>query len=385
MLIARSHSNSIRVFRSLVLLPFASTCLMSCLGAAEIVPSSIKEVQIEPTVWRLGHGDNWHMTWAANGKHYTALGDGGGLSPTGTVWNTRVFGLSGNPPEHTLEFLPGYPPAAYSLQHWYGYAILAVEGHLYHYISYDEHGQWHGVGTLPDRFRGVRLVQSSDRGASWQFADGMPLDFNTPPPAKMLFWDQPNLTFSLLSVLQYGREYADNTDGYVYLYAPNGYTEGKMNQLVLARVPKDRLLHREDYEFFVSRDTNGMAAWSKDITQRGVVHTFPMGWVGTFLAYSWHPYVVYIKSLDLYLMAAGGTGKNGSRTLSQPSSLGLYTATSPWGPWQPVYWNTNWIIDSQNDRLYEPVIRHSGLAPTASPSTWCTRTRATISPTSTTG
>lgn len=325
-------------------------------SASDSAPYAIKQVRIEPTVWRIGHGDNWHMTWAADDRQYTALGDGSGSSPTGTVWNTRVYGLTGTPPNHSLQTLPAYPPAAYALQHWYGYAILSVGDHLFHYISYLEQGQWHGVGTLPDRFRGVRLVHSPDRGSSWFFADGTPMNFSTPAPEKMLFWDQPDLTFSLLSALQYGQEYGDNKDGFVYLYAPNGWVEGKMNQLVLARVPKDQILNRQDYEFFVARQADGGALWSKDILQRGVVHTFPSGWVGSYLAYSWHPDVVYVKALGLYLMAAGGTGKNGSRALSQPSSLGFYTAPAPWGPWKEVYWNPNWIVDSQSDRLYEPVI-----------------------------
>ena len=41
-------------------------------------------------------------------------------------------------------------------------------------------------------------------------------------------------TFSLLSVLQMGKNYEWNTDGYVYVYSPNGNLDGTMNQLVIA-------------------------------------------------------------------------------------------------------------------------------------------------------
>jgi hypothetical protein len=272
-------------------------------------------VRFEPGLWRIGHGDNWHTTWAADNHQYTVLGDGGGLSSTGTVWNTRVYRLAGKPPQHALEMLRGYPSAPYAIQHWYGYGLVSIDGRLFHYLCYLEHGQWHGAGSKPSHFRGARIAQAPDP-QSWQFADRQPLDFDTPPPAKMLFWDEPDRTFSLLSVLQFGRDYAENTDGFVYVYAPNGYTEGTMNQLVLARVPKADILERAAYEFFVRIDAGGNVVWSRQLADRGVVHRFPEGWVGEHLAYSWQPSVVYIRSLKQFFMAAAGTGRGGSRTLS---------------------------------------------------------------------
>ena len=43
----------------------------------------------------------------------------------------------------------------------------------------------------------------------------------------------------MLTILQMGKGYAENRDGFLYVYAPNGSTEGTMNQLVLFRVPKE--------------------------------------------------------------------------------------------------------------------------------------------------
>jgi hypothetical protein len=62
------------------------------------------------------------------------------------------------------------------------------------------------------------------------------------------------------------------------------------------------------------------------------------------------------------MMSAAGTGKDGSFSLSQPSSLGIYTSPKPWGPWQEVYWTNKWIINSTDDRLYEPVIAPKWIA-----------------------
>jgi hypothetical protein len=49
----------------------------------------------------------------------------------------------------------------------------------------------------------------------------------------MAFFKEPGDGFSLLTVLQMGKDYERNEDGYVYVYAPNGNTEGTMNELVM--------------------------------------------------------------------------------------------------------------------------------------------------------
>lgn len=79
----------------------------------------------------------------------------------------------------------------------------------------------------------------------------------------MVFFDEPGEAFSLLTVLQMGRNYGDNADGFVYVYAPNGNVEGTMNQMVMFRVERDGLLDRGRYEFFVERREDGSARWSK--------------------------------------------------------------------------------------------------------------------------
>ena len=63
-----------------------------------LIPVPVKAVRFEPGLWRVGHGDNWHTTWAADDRQYTVLGDGGGIASTGTLWNTRVYRLNGHPP-----------------------------------------------------------------------------------------------------------------------------------------------------------------------------------------------------------------------------------------------------------------------------------------------
>ena len=84
----------------------------------------------------------------------------------------------------------------------------------------------------------------------------------------MAFFNEPDEAFSLLTMLQMGQNYEQNKDGYAYIYSPNGNTEGTMNQLALARVPKDQILDRKAYEFFVARRPDGAADWTPDIAKR---------------------------------------------------------------------------------------------------------------------
>jgi uncharacterized protein (TIGR03437 family) len=317
---------------------------------------AVVDVTFDSVVLSSGHGDNWHMTWAADDHQYTALCDGKGWE-NGTEYNTRVYRLMGGPSDFRPQPLAGYPEILWAAQRWYGYGIIAIDDRLYHFIGY--------LGKQnPRRFVGSKLVYSADGGATWKNADGTPMTFDEPTEANMFSWNAPDDTFSLISVLQAGKNYGDNTDGYIYIYAPNSVTETKMRELVMARVPKDKVLDKTAYEYFVSRRADGSAKWSSRIEDRGVVYRFPAGWVALDAPYSWHPSVVYNKGLGLYMMAAGGTGKNGGALFNSPSYLGIYTAPQPWGPWTQIHENTAWINgEDVTTRLYEPVIAPKWIAP----------------------
>ena len=177
----------------------------------------------------------------------------------------------------------------------------------------------------------------------------------------MVFFYEPGDSFSLLTVLQMGRNYEHNEDGYVYVYvySPNGNEEGSMNQLVMFRVPKDSILDRSAYEFFISLNSDGTGSWSRDIHARGVVHTFPTGWVNTGLhPYSWHPSVVYNAPLGTYMMANWGMGCSpDGMWFGKPSYLGFWTAQQPWGPWEQVQEETAWTPGGDAEaRAYQPQI-----------------------------
>jgi hypothetical protein len=328
--------------------------------------------RIEESTLRVGGvGDNWHMTWADDDRQYVSLCDGTGFSGMPSAdYNSRAYAIVGDPPDLQFEFLPGYPDlvndwSGPNASRYYNFGILALGGHLYQYLSTPNHP----FRKPEPRFVGAKLIYSPDGGATWRNQDGStpvrwePWDERS--RTNMIFFYEPADAFSLITVLQMGRNYEHNTDGFVYLFAPNGNTEGTMNQLVLCRVPKTRILDRTAHEFFVSPRPDGGADWSSAIEERGVVHTFPSGWVNTKIhPYAWHPSVVYYAPFHLYLMANWGMGcTEDGAWFGKPSYLGFWTAPHPWGPWTQVHEEEAWTpANDTNARAYQPQIAPKWIA-----------------------
>jgi hypothetical protein len=315
--------------------------------------------RLDETIIRLGgHGDNWHMSWADNNKQYVSLCDGAGLPGTPQQsYNSRLYAVIGDPPAVTFEYLPNYPffaPPPGGAR-YYSFGTFALDGKIYQFLSLYQEGK--GI------FYGAKLIFSPDNGQTWHNQDGTtPVRWERVEEQSkdnMVFFCEPNDSFSFLSVLQMGRNYESNTDGYVYVYAPNGNTDGSMNQLVMFRAPKDRLLDRGAYEFFVPADSKGKSKWVKDIEERGVAHTFPTGWVNRNKhPYAWHPCVVYLAARGCYLMANWGMGCSDDGTwFGKPSYLGFWTSPHPWGPWTQIHEDSSWTPGGDDKaRCYQPQI-----------------------------
>jgi hypothetical protein len=329
--------------------------------------------RLEETTLRLGGiGDNWHMTWARDGKQYVSLCDGRGWPGMPQAnYNSRMYAISGTPPDVRFEYLPGYPellnyPGTSQCSRYYNFGILALDGRLYQFLSTPNHP----FDRPNPRFVGAKLIFSPDGGSTWCNQDGSSPVVWEPWEDRsrdnMVFFEEVGEAFSLLTVLQMGQNHEQNADGYVYVYAPNGNTEGTMNQLAMFRVPTDRILDRDAYEFFVARRTkDGSAEWSKDIEEHGAVHTFPCGWVNQSIhPYAWHPSVVYYAPLGRYLMANWGMGCGpAGEWFGKPSYLGFWTAPEPWGPWTQVHEETEWTPDcDQAARAYQPQIAPKWIA-----------------------
>ena len=337
------------------------------------MPAITGMLRLDETIHRMGgRGDNWHTTWAANGRQYTAMCDGTGFADVpghdGTFYISRVYAVNGEPPAHSFEHLPGFPvltkgPGRDDRNRFYGLGILAIDDHLYHFLSTPNHPFTYDGA----RFVGSKLIHSPDLGETWLNQDGSPLRWETWTERSrdnMVFFEEPDDAFALVSVLQMGRDYEHNQDGYIYLYAPSGSTEGTMNQLALLRVPRDRLLDRSEYEYCTSRSGDA-AIWTNRIEDRRPIHTFPSGYVNTRVhPYAWQPSVVYNAPLGLYMMASWGMAVTADGMwFGGPSYLGFWTSEHPWGPWTQVHEEQSWTpADDPLALAYQPQISPKWIA-----------------------
>lgn len=354
-------------------------------GALPRIKSVIRR---EETVRRHGgNGDNWHMSWAADGAQYLSLCDGTGFSGDfSLIYNSRLLAVHGGPEVIEVKDLPGYPRLGYPSQkmtdpRYYGFGTLALDGRLYQFMStYNRArrpGERKNLSQDRDadlmRFAGVKLIYSPDNGRTWCNQDGSaPVvweSWESRSRESLLFFEEDQEAFSLLTVLQMGQNYKHNRDGYVYVYAPNGNSEGTMNELVMFRVPKAKILDRKSYEYFAGLRPGNSANWSSDISSRKPIHTFPRGWVNRLgHPYAWHPSVVYNEPMNVYLMANWGMGKgttvdhlSGTEMkdawFAKPSYLGFWIAADPWGPWTQIHEETAWLPEGDSAaRAYQPQI-----------------------------
>ena len=321
-----------------------------------------------------GHGDNWCMTWAANGSTVTSMCDGAWL-PSAENFHNRLYRVTGGPEDFGRSELEGYPRFVMgSRSSWFGYGIVSVDGVLYSAISKTPRDQWSGP------FLGIKLLRSDDNGATWSRVDRegnrRPLRPDDPArnevsQAEMFFLEEAGLPhhcqsaypFSFLDFAQHGQDNRLARDDYVYIFAPEG---ARSYQLLLARVPAAQLGVRSAWEYFVQREGNG-AVWSSSIHARGPVHEFPQASAdGRFFGwYSWLPSVVWDEGLGLYIMVSGGTYGGHGMTDSDEDyydawmhtasgSLGFWYAEAPHGPWHPFFYADDWTVDDAGNRTYQP-------------------------------
>lgn len=331
-------------------------------------------IRREETTLRFGgHGAEWHMSWAADDRQFTSLGGGMGWSDNPErVYISRMFAVSNGPHHATFQDLPGYPdhlqpangenaPPVYT-----SFGTFTLDGQIYQFLNTLNRRP---PSARESHFIGTKLIYSPDNGRTWRNQDGSaPVvweGWEQRSRKNMLFFEEPQDCFSVLSVLQMGRNYGTNRDGYVYIYACNGNTEGTMNQLVLCRVAKARILDRAAYEFFSGLKSGGGAGWTKDLNARAVVHTFPSGWVNsTGVPHAWQPSVAYIAPLGVYLMANWGNGINAEGNgFVKPCYIGFWTALNPWGPWTQIHEAEAWTPGNDpGSRAYMPIIAPKWIA-----------------------
>jgi hypothetical protein len=257
-------------------------------------------------------GDNWPATWGDDDMLYTSWGDGDGFSHQKPELSLGFARVSGAPPDELkAEVLPSRNDVVKGggTSGIKSSALLMVNRKIYMFVrNYKVNGD----------YKHARLAWSTDRQKTWTWAD----------------WHFAG-TFGCPEFLQFGRDYEGARDMYIYIVSQDNDNAYKYAEdVVMARVPKDRIAVREAYEFFAGRDGNGAPRWSRDIDARRPVFTDPNGAQRVALSYN--------AALKRYFLVSS-IGTHGRATQAMHTGgLGIFDAPEPWGPWTTVYYDQYW-------------------------------------------
>lgn len=271
----------------------------------------ISGVEFAPpeTVLRFARGsDNWPVTWAGDDHLYTAYGDGNGFHPNTEIkLSLGLCRVEGSPPHIkglNIRTITGervgdgrYGPKASGM--------LMVEGTLY---------------MLVRNLSNSQLAWSDDFGQTWEWAD----------------W---RFTSGLgcPTFLNFGKNYEDARDQFVYIYSNNEETAYKSSdKMILARVPKDKLREKGYYEYLAGYTGNNNPVWSEDYQKRKAVFTNP--------GKCYRSGITYNKGLKRYLwcQVIQVSDRGTARGPRFEGGLGIYEAPEPWGPWKTVFYTMDW-------------------------------------------
>ena len=338
----------------------------------------VKPVNVQfhtETLIRLGHpGDNWCITWTAEGDQLTSMCDGNWLNGKHHYHN-HVYRIVGDADTFTREDIPGYPQFVRELGGWFGYGVVSVGNNIYSMVSKTPGENWSGP------FRGIKMLKSPDSGKTWYRVNSLgderylePWDDSAREDishGEMFFMEESGkfehggmaYPFSFCSFVQNGQANSASKDDYIYIYSPEG---AQTNHLLLARVKLNEIENRNNWEYFTGWEGK-VPVWTDDLDERGVIHEFPgkndsgeyFGW------YSWLPSVVWNEGLGLYIMVNGGTYAGRGLTNSgkdyysawmhtKTGSLGFWYAEKPYGPWNQFFYTDYWNVDNEKNRTYQP-------------------------------
>jgi hypothetical protein len=170
-----------------------------------------------------------------------------------------------------------------------------------------------------------QLAWSADHGLTWTWAD----------------WKFTN-SFGCPTFVNFGRDYAGNHDGFVYVCSPDvddAYSVA--DRFVLARVPVDRIRERKAYEFYAGLAEDGLATWTPNLMWRAGILTREKS--------CYRPSITFNAPLGRFLLAHArpnerSRDRTGKIDVRFQGGLAIYEAPHPWGPWSVVFDADEWDI-----------------------------------------
>lgn len=302
-----------------------------------------------------GSDMHWH-TWAADGALLVV--DDDGVNFGGPHSFAHLLRVEGHPPHHSAHVISRFPELKrYSMRrHLYVNGALAVDDRLYvaayEYESWDpaDPDGYAASGRMPPGSRpafyhldaishhgGVAsLMVSDDGGESWG---------NLPVPHAPHFLGP---RFAGLAFVGFGPGYSGVPSAlghYVYAISNDESWESG-SHVFLARVPRERVLDRAEWEFYGGRTPANEPVWVPEEAYARPVWT-DHGHVG-------HPTMTFVPGLQRFLLAFGSDAV--PKSYAYPPDLAwehwhrrrelqILEGPTPWGPWSLVHYEPNWEGD----------------------------------------
>jgi len=266
-----------------------------------------------------GDGDLWPSCWADDDNLYTANGDGKAFNGGSRLYDMAVSLVSGMPPNLSGRTLATDVGTNWSGRHYNRKptGMLCVDGAIY--LAFQNLQKRHF-----DDAPAASIAKSTDHGVTWTWDRTAPM-FGASRRAS----DPAAHKFTTIFFLDYGRNYGNAIDGFVYAYGLDNNWRDQQD-LYLARAPRRSILDRRAWEFFAGVDSSGVPAWSSDIGNKKPALTdnrslYPVVF-GHGCPHKQHVIaqggVVYDAPLHRYIFASWSC-----------ATQQFYEAANPWGPW----------------------------------------------------
>ena len=287
---------------------------INAIGTINYPPSPIiKNLIIHPERKSIGNGDNWPITWAGDGYHYTVYCDGEGFGGGSGKGSMSLAGIIGEPPHFSGKNLtsPTGHKEGGGAEGRKASGLLMVEGVLY---------MW--VRNLGADGTGASLAWSDDHSKSWTWAD----------------WSFPEIGYP--TWLNAGPNYANAEDQYVYFYSPDTPSAYKTaDHMLLSQVPLSEIRNKAAYRFFAGMNDDGVPNVDSNFDDRQPVFTDP--------GHCYRPEVVFNPGINRYLLLTATSGA-AQWCGTTEKYFGMFEATKPWGPWRTVKQIKDWGGEKEN-------------------------------------
>jgi hypothetical protein len=197
--------------------------------------------------------------------------------------------------------------------------MICVDGILYYAFQNMLRTRVPPFSLVSQHGSDAQIIYSTNKGRFW-----VPTLANIPAP---MF---PGHKFGGPAFVNFGQNNANARDQYIYAVSSDQWDNG--SNLRLGRVPSDRIMRREAWEWVCAFDPSGEPAWSGNLDESVPVLSLHR-WLGL-------PEMVYLAGVKRYLLFTWRLHADFSP--DHGTDLLVFEAPEPWGPFSLVHFEEYW-------------------------------------------